>query len=65
MRSQLADKASVPAYAVFTNATLLELAVRKPTTKEALLMINGIGQNKCDRWGKAIITLICAHKSGQ
>ncbi len=63
LRTQLADKASVPAYAVFTNATLLELAVRKPTTKEALLMVSGIGQAKCDRWGEAIIALIRAQQS--
>ena len=65
LRSQLADKASVPAYAVFTNATLLELAVRKPTTREALRMLNGIGQTKCDRWGKDILALIRAHTAGQ
>lgn len=65
LRAKLADKASVPAYAVFTNATLLELAVRKPTTREALLMINGIGQTKCDRWGKDILALIRDHSAGR
>ena len=64
LRARLADRAGVPAYAVFTNATLLELAVRRPTTGDELMMISGIGQSKCDRWGKAILALITSHESG-
>ena len=65
LRAQLADRASVPAYAVFTNATLLELAVRRPTTRDELMTVSGIGQSKCDRWGKAILALIAAHRTEQ
>ncbi len=63
LRSKLADRASIPAYAVLTNATLLELACRKPTTTEELLAINGIGEAKCKRWGKAFLDLIRIHKT--
>ncbi len=61
LRSKLADRASIPAYAVFTNATLLELACRKPRTTDKLLAVSGIGEAKCKRWGKAILDLIGEH----
>ncbi|MBR6709715.1 MAG: DNA helicase RecQ [Clostridia bacterium] len=63
LRSRLADRASVPAYAVFTNATLLELAVRAPMTEAELLDISGVGQAKCARWGKQILTVIHTYKA--
>jgi ATP-dependent DNA helicase RecQ len=55
LRTKLADRVGIPAYAVFTNATLLELSVRKPKTPDELMSISGIGRSKCDRWGKAIL----------
>lgn len=65
LRGKLADRASVPAYAVFTNATLLELSVRKPKTTDELMLIGGIGRTKCDRWGKAILEEIGKYTSGK
>lgn len=64
LRAKLADQASVPAYAIFTNATLLEIAVRRPATTEELMQINGVGTVKCARYGKAFLDCIRAHILG-
>lgn len=58
LRKKLADRAGVPAYAVFTNATLSDLAIYRPTSPEALLAISGIGEAKARRWGKEILACI-------
>ena len=49
---------SVPAFVVFTDATLQLIAEHKPRTPEALLRVNGIGRAKLERYGEAVLTLI-------
>ena len=45
----------MPAYVVFTDATLQLIAEHKPRSAQALLRINGIGQTKLDRYGDAVL----------
>ncbi|MEM7589309.1 MAG: DNA helicase RecQ, partial [Myxococcota bacterium] len=46
LRQQLAKAQNVPAYVIFHDKTLLELAVHKPQSLQAMLQINGIGDVK-------------------
>jgi ATP-dependent DNA helicase UvrD/PcrA len=48
----------VPAYVVFTDATLQLIAEHKPRSAEALLRINGIGKAKLERYGEAVLGLV-------
>lgn len=48
LRYEIAKEKKVPAYVVFHDSVLLELAVRKPTTREGFLSVNGIGPKKVD-----------------
>ena len=57
-RKQTADAASVPAFVVFTDATLTAIAVDRPTTATELLQIPGIGQVKVDRYGEALLDVV-------
>ncbi len=57
-RSTRAAEESVPAYVVFTDATLQLIAEHKPRTPEALLRINGIGRAKLDRYGEDVLGLV-------
>jgi DNA helicase-2/ATP-dependent DNA helicase PcrA len=57
-RSGQAAEESVPAYVVFTDATLQLIAEHKPRSEEALLRINGIGRAKLDRYGDAVLALV-------
>ncbi len=58
-KSTSAEK-SVPAYVVFSDATLLAIAERRPTDDAALLAIPGIGRSKLDDYGQQVIEIVAA-----
>jgi ATP-dependent DNA helicase RecQ len=58
LRSDLAREHSVPAYVVFSNRTLDELAILKPQSRDELDGVHGIGPSRIDKYGDAIIALI-------
>ena len=58
LRKRLADEQRVPAYVVFSDATLAEMAARKPVTEQALLEVSGVGQSKLQRYGEAFLEAI-------
>ena len=49
---------SVPAYVVFTDATLEAVATRRPDRSSALVTIPGIGAAKVERYGDALLDLV-------
>ena len=55
LRKRLADEQRVPAYVVFSDATLAEMAARAPRTPADLLEISGVGQAKLERYGDAFL----------
>ncbi len=55
LRKELADRDGVPPYVVFGDATLAEMAAELPTDKDALLLINGVGKTKLQRYGQDFI----------
>lgn len=57
-RSQTARAQDVPAYTVFHNSTLEEIADRRPRSLEQLGTIAGIGATKLTRYGDALLELI-------
>jgi ATP-dependent DNA helicase RecQ len=57
-RLKEASQQGVPAYVIFHDATLAEIAARQPTSMEDLAEIPGIGKRKLERYGEAIIELI-------
>ena len=62
-RAEQAKEASVPAYVVFTDLTLIALAETRPATDTELLAISGVGLTKLDRYGAAVLA-ICAGVTG-
>jgi ATP-dependent DNA helicase RecQ len=60
-RSEVADESGVPLHYVLTNATLLELVQKRPTTPANLLAVNGIGPAKLDRFGHTLLGIISEH----
>ena len=60
-RSTAAQAADVPAYVVFTDATLADLVSVWPTTTAELLGVSGIGPTKADRHGEALLAVLAAH----
>jgi len=60
LRKHLADAQRVPAYVVFSDATLAEMSARKPRTAADLLEVGGVGQTKLERYGDAFLGVIAA-----
>jgi DNA helicase-2/ATP-dependent DNA helicase PcrA len=57
-RQRAAAELKVPAYVVFTDATLVALAERRPTGPPELLAIAGIGPRKLGQYGDAVFALV-------
>jgi ATP-dependent DNA helicase RecQ len=58
LRKQLADEQGVPPYVIFSDATLRELAARKPATLSAFRAINGVGDVKLERYASIFLDAI-------
>ena len=57
-RAAIAKKHGVPAYVVFHDATLAELARECPSTTDALSRISGVGARKLERYGADLLALL-------
>jgi DNA helicase-2/ATP-dependent DNA helicase PcrA len=57
-RAARAESQKVPAYVVFTDSTLAELAIRQPTDVPSLVAVPGIGQSKLDRYGEDVLAIV-------
>ncbi|MGC8201467.1 DNA helicase RecQ [Aliiroseovarius sp. PTFE2010] len=57
-RRALAEAARVPAYVIFTDRTLIEMAERKPATLDDMAQISGVGAKKLDRYGAGFLEVI-------
>jgi ATP-dependent DNA helicase RecQ len=58
LRRELARQRSVPAYIVFTDATLRDLARKRPLTTDDLLRVSGIGMKKLEQYGEELLSEI-------
>lgn len=58
VRSKLARDEQLPAYCIFSDATLTEMASRKPNTAAELLGIKGVGPAKVDKYGAPFLGVI-------
>ena len=65
LRAELARQARVPAYVIFHDATLLNLAEAKPGTEEELLAVPGIGEQRAAKYGRAVLDVIAAYTAEQ
>ena len=65
LRFQLAQKESVPAYVVFSNATLTDMAARRPATPEEFLQVSGVGEAKARKYAKPFLAEIAAWRAGE
>ena len=54
----LADDEGVPAFVVFSDATLRGLASAKPTAPQAMLRVSGVGPAKLERYGETFLSAI-------
>ncbi|MGB3556206.1 MAG: DNA helicase RecQ, partial [Jannaschia sp.] len=57
-RRALAEAQGAPAYVVFTDRTLIEMAETRPATLDAMARISGIGATKLERYGATFLSVI-------
>jgi len=55
LRRRIAAEQSVPAYVVFADAALADMARRAPATAEEFLQVSGVGAAKLERYGDAFL----------
>ena len=58
LRKRLASKQKIPAYLVFSDATLREMVQKKPFSTDELLNITGVGEKKAARYGTIFLAAI-------
>ena len=63
-RAEIANEAGVPLYCILQNATLAELARCRPTTREELLAVKGMGPVKAERYGHMLLEIIRERLTG-
>ena len=62
VRSRLAASGGVPAYVVFSNASLADMAARQPASMEEFLEVSGVGEVKAQRYGRDFLEAIAEWK---
>jgi len=58
LRKELAKTEQVPAYAIFTNEQLAEIAKVLPVSAHALSKIEGVGENRVEKYGSQFLKLL-------
>lgn len=59
-RGDMARQLGMPAYIVFNDRTMREIARRRPSTERELLNISGIGPTKLENYGDDVLSLVVA-----
>jgi len=58
LRKRLADAEGVPAYIVFSDAVLRQMAAAVPKSHDGLLALSGVGPVKLERYGEAFLAML-------
>jgi ATP-dependent DNA helicase RecQ len=61
LRTKLARQQQVPAYVIFPDRTLIDMAVRRPASLDEMLQVDGIGQVKLERYGAVFFDVVQKH----
>lgn len=65
LRRTIAEQQRVPPFIIFTNATLRDMADKKPRTRSAMLKVDGVGEGKLERYADAFLREIAAYEDGE
>jgi ATP-dependent DNA helicase RecQ len=57
-RIEIARRDSVPAYIVFSDRTLADMAVKRPVSLAAMAGVRGVGEMKLARYGESFLAVI-------
>ena len=63
-RLELAQAERLPAYVVFPDRTLLDMAAKRPRSASAMALVHGVGEAKLAKYGAIFLAIIARHESG-
>ena len=61
LRRKLAEEHGVPSFVIFHDSTLLQLVMQRPRNRAQLAKISGIGTQKLERYGAALLDVLRTH----
>jgi ATP-dependent DNA helicase RecQ len=62
LRTQLAQKAHVPPYIIFSDAALRDMCRKRPLNRTAFLEVSGVGEVKLEKYGELFMDVIRDHR---
>ncbi len=65
LRTQIAKEEGMPPYIIFSDRTLLDMCMKMPLSEEDMLNVNGVGQNKCHKYGERFLQEINSFTGGR
>jgi ATP-dependent DNA helicase RecQ len=65
LRKRLADAQGMPPYVIFHDATLREIAQRRPVTLGQFAGIRGVGEAKLARYGEDFVAVVRGHSAAE
>ncbi|HJQ57893.1 MAG TPA: DNA helicase RecQ [Vineibacter sp.] len=63
LRTSLARAQGVPAYVIFPDRTLIDMAANRPASLDAMLRVDGVGRVKLERYGAAFLEVVQRHEA--
>ncbi|MBE9559040.1 MAG: DNA helicase RecQ [Proteobacteria bacterium] len=64
LRLHLAQEREVPAYVIFSDKTLIDMAARRPANREAFAEVFGVGQAKLEQFADIFLEAIAGYEGG-
>ena len=67
LRLEIAKEESMPPYIIFSDKTLIDMCVKKPSDEEEMLNVSGVGENKLKKYGQRFLEEIqkfCTERPG-
>lgn len=58
LRLEIAREESMPPYIIFSDKTLIDMAIKVPVTKQEMLNVSGVGENKYVKYGERFILVV-------
>ncbi|MGB3725744.1 MAG: DNA helicase RecQ [Glaciecola sp.] len=65
LRKQLADESKVPAFTIFSDASLSDMTAKLPVSREDFLNVTGVGEKKLQKYGEPFTRLISDYLAAQ
>lgn len=63
LRAQLSKKESIPAFVIFTDATLRDMCLKLPANEREFRRVSGVSDAKAEKYGKLFLQVIQKHRA--